>query len=62
LQAIFGYRNAYLFPERVFMPGIGKLLNEAGQFTDPDMQKRLAKQAEGFVGFVEKLRGKKLRS
>ena len=30
LQAIFGYRNAYIFPERVFMPGIGKLLNEAG--------------------------------
>ena len=37
LQAIFGYRNAYLFPERVFMPGIGKLLNEAGHFTSPDM-------------------------
>ena len=25
LQAIFGYRNAYLYPERVFLPGIGKL-------------------------------------
>jgi NAD(P)H-dependent FMN reductase len=61
LQAIFGYRNAYIFPERVFMPGIGKLLNEAGQFTSPDIEKRLAKQAEGFVGFVESLRGKKLR-
>jgi len=61
LQAIFGYRNAYLFPERVFMPGIGKLLDDAGQFTSPDMEKRLHKQAEGFVGFVESLRGKKLR-
>lgn len=61
LQAIFGYRNAYIFPERVFMPGIGKLLNEAGQFTSPDMEKRLANQAAGFVGFVESLRGKKLR-
>jgi NAD(P)H-dependent FMN reductase len=61
LQAIFGYRNAYLFPERVFMPGIGKLLNEAGQFTNPEMEKRLGKQAEGFVGFVESLHGKKLR-
>src|SRR5712692_9754651 len=36
LQAIFGYRNAYIFPERAFMPGIGKLLNESGQFTNPD--------------------------
>ena len=61
LQAVFGYRNAYLFPERVFMPGIGKLLTEAGQFTSPDLEKRLGKQAEGFVGFVETLRGKKLR-
>jgi len=61
LQAIFGYRNAYLYPERVFMPGVGKLLNEAGQFTSPDIENRLRKQAEGFVGFVESLRGKKLR-
>jgi chromate reductase len=61
LQAIFGYRNAFIYPERVFMPGIGKLLNEAGQFTNPDMEKRLKTQAEGFTGFVEKLRGKKLR-
>ena len=61
LQAIFGYRNAYIFPERVFMPGIGKLLNDAGQFTNPDLEQRLRKQAEGFVGFVENLRGKKLR-
>ena len=61
LQAIFGYRNAFIYPERVFMPGINKLLNEAGQFTSPDMAKRLGKQAEGFVSFVESLRGKRLR-
>lgn len=61
LQAIFGYRNAFIFPERVFMPGIGKLLDAAGQFTNGDMEKRLANQAEGFTGFVETLRGKKLR-
>jgi hypothetical protein len=61
LQAIFGYRNAHVFPERVFMPGVGKLLNEAGQFAHPDTEKRLGKQAEGFVTFVENLRGKKLR-
>ena len=62
LQAIFGYRNAFIFPERVFMPGIGKLLNETGQFTSHDLEKRLAKQAAGFVGFVEKLRAKKLNN
>jgi chromate reductase, NAD(P)H dehydrogenase (quinone) len=60
LQMIFGYRNAYIFPERVFMPGIGKLLDENGQFTNPEMAERIKKQAEGFKGFVEKIRGKKL--
>lgn len=59
LQAVFGYRNAFIFPERVFLPGIGKLLNEAGQFTSPDMEKRLSSQATGFISFVEKLRGGK---
>jgi NAD(P)H-dependent FMN reductase len=61
LQAIFGYRSAYIFSGRVFMPGMGKLLNEAGQLTSPDIEKRLGKQADGFVGFVHSLRGKKLR-
>jgi chromate reductase len=61
LQAIFGYRNAYVYPERVFMPGIGQLLDAAGQFTNPEIEKRLKAQAEGYVGFVEKLRGRKLR-
>jgi chromate reductase, NAD(P)H dehydrogenase (quinone) len=61
LQAIFGYRNAYIFPERVFMPGIHKLLDDAGRFTNPDLEKRLEQQAEGFVRFVERLRAKKLR-
>ena len=61
LQAIFGYRNAHIFPERVFMPGIGKMLDEAGRLKQPEMEERLEKQAEGFIGFVEILRGKKLR-
>jgi len=60
LQAIFGYRNALIYPERVFMPGIGKLLDGAGKFASEDIPKRLDKQAAGFVDFVEKLRGKKL--
>ncbi len=56
LQAIFGYRNAYLFPERVFMPGIGKLLDEQGKLKDAGIVTRLKSQAEGFVKFVTALR------
>jgi NAD(P)H-dependent FMN reductase len=61
LQAIFGYRNAFIFPERVFIPGVGKLLDSTGRFTNGDIPKRLNQQAAGFVQFVEKLRGKSPR-
>ena len=61
LQAIFGYRNAYIFPERVFLPGIGKLLDANGRLTDPDLVERLKNQADGFVTFTERLQGVKLR-
>jgi len=61
LQAIFGYRNAYLFPVRVFMPQIYNLLDEAGKIKDTELLARLKSQAGGFVGFVEKLKDLKLR-
>jgi chromate reductase len=61
LQAIFGYRNGFIYPERVFMPGIHKLLDASGKIADAELAGRLAKQAEGYVSFVEKLRGKKLK-
>lgn len=61
LQAIFGYRNAYLYPERVFLPGIGKLLDAGGRLQDAELLGRLAKQADGFVTFVERVQGVKLR-
>jgi chromate reductase, NAD(P)H dehydrogenase (quinone) len=61
LQAIFGYRNAYVYPERVFLPGIRDLLDEEGQLQQPDLIERLRKQADGFVTFVERLQGIPLR-
>ncbi len=61
LQAIFGYRNAYLYPERVFLPQINNLLDDQGRLRDAELVGRLKKQADGFVTFTEKLRGVKLR-
>jgi NAD(P)H-dependent FMN reductase len=61
LQAIFGYRNAYLFPERVFLPQINNLLDSNGRLKDDELLGRLRKQAESFVGFVERLQNVKLR-
>ncbi len=61
LQAIFGYRNAYIFPERVFLPRIKDLLDGDGRLNDPELLQRLQRQAEGFVDFVERLQKVKLR-
>lgn len=61
LQAIFGYRNAYVFPKRVFMPGIGNAFDEYGNCINADLVKRLRDQATEYVAFVEQLRGKSVR-
>ncbi len=53
LQQIFGYRNAYLYPERVFLPQINNLLDEQGRLHDAELLGRLRKQAQGFAEFVE---------
>ena len=62
LQGVFGYRNAHIFPKRVFLPGINGKLGEDGQFNNADATKRLREQSTDYVAFVEKLRGINLRS
>jgi chromate reductase, NAD(P)H dehydrogenase (quinone) len=57
LQAIFGYRNAYVFPERVFLPRINSLLDSNGRLKDPELVERLHAQQQAFVEFVKKLKG-----
>lgn len=52
LQSIFGYRNAYLFPERVFIPGVGKLITSDGQLQDENLMIRLRQQVAGFSAFA----------
>lgn len=61
LQQIFGYRNAYLYPERVFLPGIYDLLDDSDRLKDAELHGRLKAQANGFVDFVECLKKVKLR-
>jgi chromate reductase len=62
LQAIFGYRNAHIFPVRVFLPQINNLLDASGKIKDAELLMRLKAQAGGFAGFVEKLKGVKLHN
>jgi NAD(P)H-dependent FMN reductase len=61
LQQIFGYRNAYLYPERVFLPQINNLLDASGRLKDAELLGRLKAQANGFTDFVERLKNVKLR-
>ncbi len=55
LQQIFGYRNAHIFPERVFIPGIGQQMGADGRLKDEELVGRLRKQASGFVEFTRRL-------
>jgi NAD(P)H-dependent FMN reductase len=61
LQQIFGYRNAFIYPERVFIPNVNAVLDSSGHLTNPEIFSRLKSQAVGFVEFVECLQGVKLR-
>lgn len=55
LQQIFGYRNAYVYPERVFIMGVHKILNAEGQPQDETIKQLLLKQAQGFQKFTQAL-------
>ena len=54
LQAVFGYRNAHIFPGRVFVPGVFELIGDDGKINDEDLVARLTKQANGFTEFVSR--------
>jgi chromate reductase len=53
LQHIFGYRNAHIFPERVFIPGIVKQLDANGKLIDPALDERLKNQCINFAQFAD---------
>jgi chromate reductase, NAD(P)H dehydrogenase (quinone) len=55
LIQIFGYRNAYVFPIRVFIPGVTGKLDSEGQINDSAIDERLRAQAVEFAEFTERL-------
>ncbi|MFN9545696.1 MAG: NADPH-dependent FMN reductase [Cyanobacteriota bacterium] len=57
LQMIFGYRNAYSYPRRVFISGVHNKFTEAGTFHDEELLARLEIQAAGFLEFVGQIGG-----
>ena len=55
LQLIFGYRNAHILPDRVFIPGVATKFDATGKLTDAAIEDRLAKQCDRFARFATHL-------
>ena len=51
-QQVAGYRNAYIYPRRIFIGDSFKQFVD-GKLADDELGKRLHKQAEGFLKFIE---------
>jgi NAD(P)H-dependent FMN reductase len=58
LQMVFGYRNAHLYPERVFISGVSQKFPPDGSMTDGELDERLRRQAAGFAEFCGLFRRK----
>ena len=57
LEQVFGYRNAFIFPERIFLMNVWKLLDENGQIADETTNKLFDSQTEKFVRFIQAIEG-----
>lgn len=55
LQQVFGYRNAFIFPERVFVMNAFKVINAENEVTDPLLKELFLRQAQGFQKFSKAL-------
>lgn len=54
LQSVFSYRNAFVFPERVFIRNVEDLRrDENGEIADPEIVARLKSQTANFLRFVK---------
>jgi len=55
LQAVFGYRNAHIFPERIFLPRVDSLLDQDGKITHPVISGLIQSQIRNFCDFAARL-------
>ncbi len=55
LQGVFGYRNAFIYPERIFLTDVHKLLDAEANLTDPRLLALLDSQVKGFQAFTRAL-------
>lgn len=60
LQQIFGYRNAFIYPERVFIMSSHKAIDAEGKVQDEMIKSLLVQQATNFRKFTQALSSAKL--
>jgi NAD(P)H-dependent FMN reductase len=51
MQMVFGYRNAHLYPDRVFISAVAQKFTPEGAVSDAALNERLGKQVRGFAEF-----------
>ena len=56
LQQVFGYRNACIFPERVFVMKVHESFDDAGEIIDGSLLSRLKRQSSNFAAFAKRNR------
>ena len=55
LEMIFQYRNAHLFGQRVFIPGVRSQIDDEGRPVDPALESRLENAVLSFADFCRRL-------
>jgi len=60
IQAVFGYRNAYIFPERVFIPRVKQNFDPETGIRDEFQQELLIDQIRNFYVFTKGVKEKEL--
>jgi chromate reductase len=55
-QQVAGYRNAYIYPRRIFIGDSFKQFVD-GKLSDDELSKRLHGQADGFLTFINQVSG-----
>ncbi len=55
IQQIWEYRNAFVYPERVFIPFAEKNVDQEGKPTDPKTLELLHSEIDGFLKFAKKI-------
>jgi len=56
LQQVFGYRNAFIFPERIFLRNVWEIMTKEGEVADDLTSKLIDQQVSNFSTYVKALK------